>query len=136
MPKSAIEGSERVTAGARRSFGAGEGSWRPATSHPCGYRHEEPEGDGEPGQMLLHLSRDGLDGQAEHAEERGESCGHRGRGGQCPADGDRTAGGVVAEDEQGEVGGEQREAARVDGGEHARAESEGERKVGHGGFSR
>lgn len=78
----------------------------------------------------------GWTAEAEHAEERGESDRHRRGGGQRPSDCDRTAGRVVAEDEQRQVGREQGEAARVDGGEHARAERESQGQVGHGAFSR
>jgi hypothetical protein len=83
--------------------------------------------------MFLDLAGDGLDDQAEHAEERGEADGDRDGRGQGPADGDGAGGAVVTEDEKGQVGREQGEAARVDGGEDAGGEREGEGQVGHRG---
>ena len=61
------------------------------------------------------------DDEAEDAEDSGESRGHR--GGELERVPYLVAL-VVAENEEAEVGGQEREATRIDGGQHARGEGD------------
>ena len=88
--------------------------------------HDHADDHGDDRQVLLEHAAQWQAEQAEDPEHGDEPGGHQCAGGQCPAQPGEAGGVLVGGDDHGEVAGQHGEAARVDRGEHARTEGEGE----------